>query len=87
MDGVDAMTWVSLAAASFGGGGLLPTLVTVLGNRRKNRKLDAVVHEITPNSGKNMRDAIDRIEKGLGVLAVTVRENSSRIAALEQRAN
>lgn len=38
------------------------------------RKLGNVLHEITPNSGASMRDAVDRIEKAVDMLTDRVSE-------------
>lgn len=75
------MSWIQLAgllAAASSSGGLLPTIVTVVGNRRKARQIDQVVHEVKPNGGASMRDAVGRIEK-------CMTELSARVAALEER--
>lgn len=76
---------LAVIATCASAGGLLPTLVTVLGNRRKKVQLDGIEHELVPNSGKSLRDAVDRIEKSTVDLTDTVNANTTRIAALESR--
>lgn len=50
----EVLTVVTLATAVFGG---LFWLIDV--------RVGKILHEVTPNSGKSMRDAVDRIENKL----------------------
>ena len=75
--------------------GLLIAVVTALAGVlvelvRNRRRQDKVVHEVSPNSGSSMKDAMARIETALAELRGEVdamREaqarNGERLAALE----
>lgn len=60
--------------------GELATLLAVLGTlggqiqsrfagRAKAKAIETIEHEVKPNSGKSLRDAVDRIEAKVGTLA------------------
>jgi hypothetical protein len=64
---------------------LLAALGTLFGqvrqrvaNRAKARTLAVIEHEVKPNGGASLRDAVNRIEAKVGTLA-------DRIVVLEQR--
>jgi len=69
---VEAVTSVALAALAVGGP--VSTWVTHRGNRRKAAQLREVIHEVKPNSGGSMRDAVDRIEQAVSALGERVGE-------------
>lgn len=85
---------------------LVTALATLLAQLRSRRKvdelragqidkaetIDAIEHEVKPNSGKSLRDAVDRIERNVEGLATTVArgeerdiEHSQRLRVLEDR--
>ena len=68
-------------------GGLVAIVVELIRNRRRQ---DKVVHEVSPNSGSSMKDALGRIEANLTDLRAEVdamrtaqARNGERLAALE----
>lgn len=67
---------------------LLITIVTALGGVlvelvKARKRQDKVVHEVTPNSGSSMKDAMARIEAAIGELQKGQSRNSERLATLE----
>ena len=59
---------IAILVAASSAGGLLPTLVTVIGNKRKQKALDSIEHEVKPNAGGSLRDAVNRIEQTVAKL-------------------
>jgi hypothetical protein len=50
-----------------------------------NRKLDDLMHEVFPNSGKSLRDAIDRQEATLNAVQAKLANDNTRIIELQAR--
>lgn len=55
-------------------------VVTLLG-----QKLDAVLAQISPNSGKSLHDTVTRIDRRVGEVAELQRQHGERLAAVEAR--
>lgn len=81
MDHIDAVSSILTA--------LGPVATGVLGflmrrsDRAKLDKLEQITHQVGPNNGASLRDAVDRIETTLTEVAGTVVENTARIEAIE----
>lgn len=62
-------------------------LVELVRNRRQQRDMverqQVVVSEVTPNGGKSLRDAIDRLAADMRELRGEVGHHGERIAAVE----
>lgn len=46
----------------------------------------SIEHELTPNGGDSLRDAVDRVHEQVVELVPMVKRNSERLGLLEQRA-
>lgn len=53
--------------------------------RNTDQRLDAVLGEITPNSGKSMHDKVDRIERSVDAIQHKQTEHGERLAVVEAR--
>lgn len=67
--------------------GVITILVELIRTRRKAATVAVetakVVHEVTPNSGSSMKDAVNRIEKTVDDMAASVSAHGERLAAVE----
>ena len=72
------------------------TLIGQILTRRTTRQIQAsqevkaasvteIEHEVKPNNGNSLRDAVDRIEATVNGLVETVGENTRRIETIESR--
>lgn len=71
-----------------GAGMLIATIITeVLTRWRQHKdnktKLDSVLYETSPNSGKSMKDAVGRIEKKVDKLDDRQRDYGERLTKVE----
>lgn len=69
-------------------GTIIGALITAYVNRWRNRrdeasKLDQVLAELSPNSGKSVKDAVDRIDITLAAHGKQLKGHGERLARVE----